>query len=218
MMAAAVVAALALAAGCGGAAPPAAGWTEVSVRDVSVPGVRRVNAVILVPPGLSRERVSALLESAAREIGEREKARAVLLDAFRWEDEVREGTYSVGRLYYAPNGRWEDAATGAPMAARVELGTLYFLEDRRYYAAGDTALLAGAPGAGVPLYRTPDTSRSDQVAASFPDGTPAVVVGRSIKVFGGRTEHIRYRVAAGAGEGRAEGWVPPEALRPPGGK
>jgi hypothetical protein len=193
---------------------PASGWTEVGVRDVSYPGARRINVTILVPPGLSREELTQRLTDAAREIGEREKAKAVLLDAFRWSDEVTDGTYSVGRVYWAPNGRWEDAGKDEPMQAKVELGTLYFLEGRRYYAVGDSVRLAGAGGAAVPLFETLDTSKPDQVVASVPDGTPAAVVGRSIKVFGGRTEHIRYRVAVGAGDGRETGWVAPESIGP----
>lgn len=206
----AAAAALALAAGCGGGDVETS-WTEVGVRDVSYPGVKRVNAVVLVPMGLGRQELTALLESAAASIAEREEARAVLLDAFRWEDEVAEGTYSVGRVYYAPNGNWMDAAKDDPMAATVELGTLYFREDQRYYRAGDRVVLDG--GGEVALFETTDTSREDRIAAAVPAGTPAEVVGRSIRVFGGRTEHVRYQVRVD-GDG-ATGWVPPESIRPP---
>lgn len=204
--------------GGGGDGATGGTWTEIGLRDVSYADVKRINATVLVPFGLNRQALSGLLTEAAREIAERERARAVLLDAFRWADEVREGTYSVGRVYWAPNGKWEDAARDDPMAAKVELGTLYFKEGQIYYSVSDEVRLAGAGGAAIELFRTVNTGASDQVVASLPDGTSAVVVERSIKVFGGKTEHVRYRVKVEEGGMEVTGWVAPASLRPTGGK
>jgi hypothetical protein len=92
---------------------------------VSYAGVKRVKAFIVIPLGRTEEEVRETLKQAAITIGNRKKAAATSIFAYRPQD-VGAVTFTAGSAIYAPNGRWEDAALKAPMSVTVELAKLYF--------------------------------------------------------------------------------------------
>lgn len=121
-------------------------YTRVkALEDVSYGDVKRISARVVVPLGRSQEELSATLERAAKEIQEETNADAVMVFAYRPQDDPS-GAYTVGKAEYAPNGNWGDAASSAPMRVSVELNNLYFTSPRTAFASGDSVILISSGG------------------------------------------------------------------------
>lgn len=84
----------------------------------------------MIQRGRTEEEVKVTLKRAAKEIGEREKPNALVVKGFAEGDKYRHGTYTAGEAIYAPNGRWEDASTFAPISISVKLSSLYFQDEK----------------------------------------------------------------------------------------
>jgi hypothetical protein len=165
---------------------------------------RRFSSRVVVPPGRTREEVTATLDRAARDLAEETEANAVLVFAYRPGDRP-EGIYSVGRAVYAPNGRWENADDGGPIQVRVDLNDLYFAPPDTSGLPGDTVALTDAYGDRVNLSDAYGKWGDDNIVARVPNGTKAVILERKSESMGDQ-EFVRYRVRTLGAAGR-EGWV-----------
>jgi hypothetical protein len=90
----------------------------------------RTRARIVVPPGLSRLGLEANLLHAAKTLYEKRPVDALALLAYTEGTDVH-GTYTAGRVLFAPDGDWLRAAHGTPLSkfkARIELVDAYFLD------------------------------------------------------------------------------------------
>lgn len=120
------------------------------IEDVSYAGVKRVSRRIVVPLGRTRDQLTATLERAARELAKETRANAVMVFAYRPQDNLQ-STYSAGRAVYAPNGRWEEASSSAPKRVSVDLNDLYFAPPKVPIAVGETVRLKGPQGGLIGL-------------------------------------------------------------------
>lgn len=189
----------------GGAAP----YEQVGpVEDVSFAGVRRITARITIPSGHTREEVSKALEQAAELTAQKESASAVMIFAYRPEDDTS-GFYTVGRAVYAPNGRWEDARSSAPKQAVIEVGSVYFLEKGKsaFPATGDRVRLTSPRSKTVQISRDSETWGDEHSLARVPVGTEAVVLERKNRALTADHELVQYHVQL-THEGKSlDGWV-----------
>jgi len=181
------------------------------VEDVSFAGARRVTARITIPPGYEREAVHKALEQAAELIAQKENASAVMIFAFRPEDDLS-GAYTVGRAIYAPNGRWEDARSPAPKQAVIDMGSVYFSEeDPALPAVGDRVRLKSTlptRPTTVALYRDSEKWGDDEhTLATVPVGTEGVVLERKARAVTAEVELIQYHVQLTYKGKSLDGWV-----------
>jgi hypothetical protein len=187
-------------------APEGTSYTEAEEpENTSYGRVIRFSSRIVVPPGRTREELTATLERAAEDLAEETGAVAVMVFAYR-EGDRPSGGHTAGRAIYAPDGRWEDADTGGPMAVRVDLNDLYFAPPLVHAAIRDTVVLADSYSGRVVLSREYGTWRDEDVVARPANGTRAVVLDFRSEPMGNR-EMIRYRVRTLAPVAEHEGWV-----------
>ena len=182
-----------------------AGYTRVTLEDVSHAGARRYAARVTVPLGKTREELRAILERAARDVMREHRANAVMVFAYRPEDDPS-GIYTAGRAVLAPNGRWEDAASAGPVQVSIDLGALYFSRAASTVSQGDTVVLSGKPGGQVWLSRAFENWRDEDIIGGVPVGSRAVVVERRSYALGDQ-ELVRYRVRIVGRPAAGEGWV-----------
>lgn len=88
-------------------------------------GYFRVSQRMVVPLGRTKPELIATLDRAARTLTEETGADAVMMPAYRPQDHPS-GSYTVGRVVYAPNGYWESAGSNAAMRMSIDLNDLYF--------------------------------------------------------------------------------------------
>jgi hypothetical protein len=174
------------------------------IEDASYAGIKRLSRRIVVPVGRSREELGATLERAARDLAAQTKADAVMVFAYRPQDDVSK-QFSAGRGVYAPNGRWEDAASSAPKRASVELNELYFAAPSKRFSIGDSVSLKATNGS-VALSREYGSWTAEDTIARFPSGTEAAIVESRSEPIGGQ-EFIRYRVRITKKGREITGWV-----------
>jgi hypothetical protein len=204
---------LACALGCTGERPrdsgtspaAAADYSMVEVKDVSFGRVKRVSARIVIPPGHTREEVKTMLEHAARGLAERTNADAVMVFAYRPQDNVQ-GIFTVGRTTYAPDGEWSNAGRGGSMAAVTDLNDLYFNPPKRQHAAGDTVVLADSLLGKVTISNDYGEWGDANVVARVRKGTKAIILEARSEAIG-NYEFVRYRVRTTGPGKRATGWV-----------
>lgn len=175
------------------------------IEDVSYAGVKRVSRRIVVPLGRTRNQLTATLERAARELAKETSANAVMVFAYRPQDNL-ESTYSAGRAVYAPNGRWEEASSSAPMKVSVDLNDLYFAAPRRSIAVGETVRLKGPQDGLIDLSKEYGSWMGKDILARVPAGTEAMVLEDRAEQMGDQ-EFIRYRVRVSDNGVDVIGWV-----------
>jgi hypothetical protein len=154
--------------------------------------------------GRSRAELTATLERAARELTEQTKADAVMVFAYRPQDDVSK-QYSAGKAVYAPNGRWEDVASSAPKQASIELNDLYFAPQSKRFSVGESVTLKATTGS-VELSREYGGWTEEDIIGRVPQGTEAAVVESRSEPMGGQ-EFIRYRVRVTKNGHETTGWV-----------
>jgi len=190
----------------------ASDYTEIEVRDVSFGAIKRFSAKIVVLPGHSRDEVRAILENAGRTLAERTRAGAVIILAYRAQDEIR-GGYTVGTTTYAPGGNWARAGGDADMQAVTELNDLYFHPPKPRPVVGDTVVLMDSLGEDVLISDEYGQWGDANVVALVKPGTKAIVLEVRSEAMGSY-EFVRYRIrTVGAGNPHT-GWVHDFDARP----
>jgi hypothetical protein len=176
-------------------------------EDSSYGAVKRLSARIVIPLGRDEDAVRATFRRAAKEIIEQERPDALFVFGFRPGDPTG-GHYSVGRLTYAANGKWEDARLKGPVQVTIELGSLYFAPPLpseesiqgqvwRVTPNGRPAIISDAYGAWG----------DEQVVARLAAGTSVTIMQRKSQPFTADHEFIRYRVRADVEGATVEGWM-----------
>ena len=182
-------------------------YTQVGeVEDVSYAGVTRMSSRIVVPSDRTREELRATLERAARELADETQPDAVMVSAYRPQDEPT-GSYTAGRAVYAPNGRWGDADSSKPMKMSVDLSELYFTPPRAPTPVAEQVHLMATFGDTVPLSVEFDSWGDKDIIARVPNGTEATIEDRRTQPLSGGHELVRYRVRATHNDEEIQGWV-----------
>jgi hypothetical protein len=177
------------------------------LEDSSYGAVKRLGARIVIPLGRDEDALRATFRRAAKEIIEQERPDALFIFGFRPGDST-DGHYSVGRLTYAANGKWEDARLKGPVQVAIELGSLYFAqplppEDSvrgqvwRVTPTGRPAVMSDAYGAWG----------DENVVARLPAGSVVTILSRKSEPFTAEYEFVRYRVQADFEGATVEGWM-----------
>jgi hypothetical protein len=181
-------------------------YTQVGeLEDVSYGSVERLAARIVVPLGRTQEELTATLERAAREIGKETRASAVMVFAYRPQDTPTD-QYTAGRAVYAPNGRWEDAASSGEKQVSVDLNTLYFAAPFEGFPSGTLVTLSNSTGQEVYLSEEYDRWGDEDIVASILNGTEATVIEYRSEPMG-EQEFVRYKVRVISGVDTINGWV-----------
>jgi len=175
------------------------------MEDLSYGSVKRVSQRIVVPPGRTRDQLTATLDHAARELAEEAKANAAIVFAYRPQDNPS-GEYSVGQAVYAPNGRWEEAASSAVMRVSVELNDLYFSSPQDRADVGEIVILKAPPGELIELSKEYGSWNDEDIISRVPEGTEGVVVERRAEPMGGQ-EFVRYLIRVTDRGREVNGWV-----------
>lgn len=178
-------------------------------QDVSYAGVKRVKAFIVVPTGRTEEEVRETLRQAAMTIGKREKAAATSVWAYRPQDQIGSGSFTVGSAIYAPNGRWEDAATRAPMSVTVELAKHYFQETAaaNKMGKGQQAVLSSKSDKLVEISQKRDAWGQNDIIARIPQNTSVLILESYEKPLTASYMFVRYLVRVNWEGKTIEGWV-----------
>ncbi|MDG4596464.1 MAG: hypothetical protein P9F75_12385 [Candidatus Contendobacter sp.] len=175
------------------------------IEDVSYGNVKRVSQRIIVPLGRTKDQLTATLDRAARELAQETRAKAVMVFAYRPQDDPS-GQYSVRRAVYAPNGRWEEAASSAPMRISVDLNDLYFTPTKYPIAIGETVRLKAPRGGLIELSKGYGSWTEKDIIARVPEGTDATIFERRSEPMGNQ-EFVRYRVRMTDHGSQVNGWV-----------
>ena len=175
------------------------------IEDVSYGSVKRVSRRIVVPLGRTRDQLTATLDRAAKELAKEAQANAVMVFAYRPQDNPS-GQYSAGRVVYAPNGRWEEAASSVPMRVSVDLNDLYFAPPKDQIAIGEAVILRAPLGGLIVLSKGYGSWMEEDIIARVPEGTEATVVERRAEPMGDQ-EFVRYRVRLTDRGREVNGWV-----------
>ena len=175
------------------------------IEDVSYGSVKRVSGRIVVPLGRTREELTATVDRAARELAKETQANAVMVFAYRPQDDPS-GEYSAGMAVYAPNGEWGDAASSAPMRVSVDLNDLYFAPPTNQIAIGESVSLKASRGGVIEVSKEYGSLMDEDIIARVPNGTEATVVERRSEPLGDR-EFVRYRVRFTHRGREITGWV-----------
>lgn len=175
------------------------------IRDVSYANTRRFALDIFIPEGRTREEVRATLRRAARDLQEDTNAKAVMVFAYRPDDDP-EGTYSVGRAVYAPDGEWGEAGSGAPMQMTLDLRDFYFNRRTPSAEVGDTVELRAAGGEHVALSDEYGSWHDEDIIVRVKPGTTAEIIRRRSQTMAD-TELVRYLIRVHVDSREYEGWV-----------
>lgn len=192
----------------GGSSPNTTYGEVDQVRDVSMYGgrIKRVVVNIIIPLGRTEKEVHETLKKAAIEIGKREHAKAAAVKGYRPQDKERTGTYTVGQATYAPNGKWGDADSNAPMSVTVELSkdSLYFRKEQTT-KTGKNFILKEAQGGPISISRNRDNWGDKNIIAKIPSGTPVSVLERYEVPIS--SSMLLTRVHVRVEKKKLEGWV-----------
>lgn len=96
-------------------------YKEISIRDLSIGPIRRLEAIITTKAANDLTKI-AVLKKATLKIYRREQPHALTVKAFKPGDEIKPGTWTVGSTIYAPHGEWKLAGTIGNMAMDIKLG------------------------------------------------------------------------------------------------
>lgn len=175
------------------------------IEDNSSPMARRFSSRIVIPLGRSHEEVTATLERAAKELMEQTNADAIMIGAYRPGD-MTDGMYSVGQVIYAPNGKWEDAATNGQRRFSIAINKLYFAPSGSSKKPGDIIYLQAPINNYVIVSRKYGSWHDNDIIARVSNGTKAIILERKSEPIGNE-ELIRYHIRTlGTGK-KHEGWV-----------
>lgn len=180
------------------------------IKDLSYGNVKRLEVIILIPRGRTQKEVKSTLKRAAKEIGEREKPNALVIKGFAEGDKYRHGTYTAGEAIYAPNGRWEDASTTAPMSISVKLGSLYFQDVKKSLVPqkNDEVTLVSKNGKFIKISKNRDSWVDEDIISKLPAGKKAIVLERYEETLSPDYKFIRYLIKVG----NIKGWVNAEDI------
>ena len=181
-------------------------YTEVgAIKDLSYDNTKRIEALITIPHGRTEEEVEATLKRAAKEIGEREKPKALVVKGFAEGDKYQHGTYTAGEAIYAPNGKWEDASTSAPILIQIKLGSLYFQDEKASLVPqkNDEVTLVSKNNELIDLSKKRDSWGEEDIIAKLPAGKKAVVIERYEEALSPDYKLVRYLIKVD----NLEGWV-----------
>lgn len=176
-----------------------------TIKDLSFGKTKRIEALISIPRGRTEEEVKATLKRAAKEIGKRKKPNALVVKGFAEGDNYRHGTYTAGEAIYAPNGRWEDASTSAPMSIQVKLGSLYFQDEKASLVPqkNDEVTLVSKNNELIKLSKNRDSWSDEDIIAKLPAGKKAVVLERYEEALSPDHKFVRYLIKVD----NIKGWV-----------
>ena len=176
-------------------------------QNLSYAGVKRIRAFIVVPQGRTEEEVRETLKRAAVAIGQREKALATDIWAYRPQDNIASGPFTVGSATYAPNGRWEDAALKAPMSVSLDLAKIYFQDPSPKFAKGQQVTLISKIEKSIDVSQSRDNWSQSNIIARLPQNTPAIVLESYEKPSAADYIFIRHLVRVNWEGKTIEGWV-----------
>ena len=181
-----------------------------TIKDLSYGNTKRIEALISIPRGRTEEEVKATLKRAAKEIGEREKPNALVVQGFAEGDKYKHGTYTSGQAIYAPNGKWEDASLSAPMSISVKLGSLYFQDEKVSLVPqkNDEVTLVSKNDKLIKISKSRDSWVDEDIIAKLPAGKKAVVLERYEEALSPDYKFVRYLVKVG----KIKGWVDDEDI------
>ncbi len=175
------------------------------IEDASYGDVKRVSGRIVVPLGRTKEELTATLDRAAREIGKETNANAVMVFAYRPQDDPS-GQYTAGRAVYAPNGKWEEATSSAPMRVSVDLNDLYFAPPTNRIAIGETIRLKTSLDDVIAVSKEHGSWSDEDIIAHVSVGTEATILERRSEPMGDQ-EFVRYRIRVTDRGREINGWV-----------
>lgn len=181
-------------------------YTQVGdLEDSSYSNVKRISARITIPLGRNELEVEETLKRAAIEIEDKTNANAVMILAYRPDDDVFTA-YTVGRAIYAPNGEWENAAASSPKKISIELNDLYFEDPITTFSIGTSVRLVHARNNEVGLSKEYGSWVDEDIITKVPSGHEATVIEIHSEPMGGQ-EFIRYKVRVLVNNNEREGWV-----------
>jgi hypothetical protein len=181
-------------------------YTRVGdLEDVSYGNVKRLAVRIVVPLGRTQDELTATLKRAANEIGEETQANAVMVFAYRPQDTPSD-QYTAGRAVYAPNGRWEDAASSDQKQISVDLNTLYFSTPLEVFSVGTRVTLSNSTNQEINLSKEYSSWGDQDIVASVSSGTDATVLEHRSEPMG-EQEFVRYKVQVISDGETINGWV-----------
>jgi len=180
------------------------------IKDLSYANIKRIEAMISIPLGRTEEEVKETLERAAKEIGQREKANALVVKGFGEGDKFKHGTYTAGEAIYAPNGKWEDAASSAPMSISIKLGSLYFQNKKTSDVPqkNDEVTLVSKGNKLIKISKNRDSWVDEDIIAKLPAGTKAIVLERYEEALSPDHKFVRYLIQVD----KIKGWVDGEDI------
>lgn len=185
-------------------------YRELSIDDVSYANVKRYTVKIEIPIGRTRDQVESTLRRAASTVYER-KRRPSALSVFAYmPGDDHEGAYTVGKVDYAPNGRWEDAGKRGQMRYRFDIGDAYEEISRLVseFQAGTTVRLkAPVLGDGVSLFRDSDGWEMVRELGSLPDDSIGEIVEAKFVTIGANDVMGSIRISTERRGRRVLGWV-----------
>lgn len=175
------------------------------IKDLSTGVAKRIEATIAIPRGRTYGEVRNTLQRAAKEIGERETFDAMVVNGFGDGDKYRHGSYTAGRAILAPNGKWEDAAKSTPKSISVELGVLYFAEDKTAAVPqeNDMVILVSKNNSMIKVSKNRDSWVDEDIIAKFPVGTKAIILEKYEEALSPSYKFVRYMIKVN----NTTGWV-----------
>ena len=173
-------------------------------EDSSIPAAKRVSAKIVIPEGRARKEVIATLERAARELSDKTNADAAMVFAYRPGDPT-DGMFTVGRVVYAPGGKWESATSNESKSITTELGELYFSPKKQQPANSEIVTLKSAYSGYVAVSNEYGSWNEGNIIAKVNNGTKAEILEIRKQPIGNQ-ELIRFRVRIQSST-PTEGWV-----------
>jgi hypothetical protein len=137
------------------------------------------------------------------------------LTIFAYDSEDVKGSYSAGRLEYAPEGKWEKANPKIPVSKwemKIDFAEFYFAPKPTKIDVGVKVVIADPDSPTVGISKKVESWGDSDLIANVPRGTKATVL--EVKEFSlaGGYKMIRYRVKTDKG---VTGWVNSEPVKLP---
>lgn len=175
-----------------------------SPEDISIPAAKRISARIIITEGRTRQEVVATLEKAARELFDKTDANAVMVFAYRPGD-LTDGGFTVGRAVFAPEGKWESAASNEKIAITTDLSDLYFSAKKQQPTIDKVITLKSTYSSYVAVSNEQGSWNDGNIIARVDNGTKANLL-EIRKYHTDNYELVRFRVRIKSSP-PTEGWV-----------
>ena len=186
-------------------------YKEVAdIKNLSYGNIKRIEVLISIPLGRTEEEVKETLKRAAKEIGDRENPNALVVKGFGEGDKFKHGTYTAGEAIYAPNGKWEAAASSDPMSITIKIGSIYFQDKKTsdIPQKTDEVILVSKGNRLIKISKNRDSWVDEDIIAKLPAGKKAIVLERYEEALTPDHNFVRYLIKVD----NIKGWVDGEDI------